>query len=133
MAGMTKMTERILIVDDDECLRETLCFVLGQAGFQCLGVPGGEQALRLLTSGERFDLVTTDITNAPMDGITFLEQITNRFPDIPVLMITAHNGDSTALVCRRKGAVGYLLKPCEREQLMEAVSDALKARRHRIN
>ncbi len=122
------MTKRILIVDDDETVREIIRLVLGDAGYHYECVPGGEQAFELLKSGEKFDLVTTDITNAPMDGITFLERIKKEFPDIPVMMLTACNDGSTALECRRKGACGFLLKPFEGNQLLEAVHRALARR-----
>ncbi len=54
------MTNRILVVDDDECVRETISFVLGQARYQCRPVANGIEALELLQSGEKFDLVTSD-------------------------------------------------------------------------
>ena len=117
------MTKRILIVDDDEAVRETIRFVLGQAGHHCQCVPGGEQALELLKAGEKFDLVTTDKTNWPMDGLTFLDEIKHEFPDIPVLMLTARHDSSISSTCRSKGAAGFLLKPFNRQELLWAVCD----------
>lgn len=80
MQNKPQMTKTILIVDDDELVRETICFVLGQSGYRCHTVRGGEDALGLLNSGEKIDLVTTDITNAPMDGVTLPERLENNFP-----------------------------------------------------
>jgi DNA-binding response OmpR family regulator len=124
--GLSPKTERILVVDGEEAIREILALMLGFAGYRCRAVPGGHQALKLLDSGERFDLVTTDLLNLPMDGITFLEQIKCKFPEIPVLMITAVHDISVALASIRNGAYDYLLKPFEREQFIFTIRRALE-------
>jgi CheY-like chemotaxis protein len=126
-----QMTKMILVVDDDELVRETICFVLGQSGYRCHTVRGGEDALGLLNGGENIDLVTTDITNAPMDGVTLLEGLENCFPNIPVLVITARR--DRALECHSKGARDFVLKPFGRNQLLEAVHCALKPRRPAVS
>jgi CheY-like chemotaxis protein len=130
--GEPPMTERILVVDDDEPIREILAHMLGLSGYRCRSVAGGGQALQLLDSGETFDLVTSDLMNAPLDGVSFLEQIKSKFPEIPVLMITAVHDISVALECIRNGAYDYLLKPFEREQLIFAVRRALEYRRLKL-
>jgi CheY-like chemotaxis protein len=123
-----QMNKTILIVDDDELVRETIGFLLGRSGYRCHTVRGGEDALELLNSGEKMDLVTTDITNAPMDGVTLLEQLENDFPNIPVLVITARQDRSVALECHSKGVRDFVLKPFGRDQLLKAVHSALKPR-----
>jgi DNA-binding NtrC family response regulator len=70
--------------------------------------------------------------NAPLDGVSFLEQIKSKFPEIPVLMITAVHDISVALACIRNGAYDFLLKPFEREQLIFAVRRALENRRLKL-
>jgi DNA-binding NtrC family response regulator len=125
--GQPPNSERILMVDDEEPIREILARMLAFAGYRCRSVAGGHQALKLLDSGERFDLVTTDLLNLPMDGITFLEQIKSKFPEIPVLMITAVHDISVALAAIRNGAYDFLLKPFESEQLFFAVRRALES------
>jgi CheY-like chemotaxis protein len=125
--GRPPNSERILVVDDEEPIREIMAVILAFSGYRCRGVAGGHQALKLLDSGERFDLVTTDLMNAPMDGITFLEQIKCKYPDIPVLMITAVHDISVALASIRNGAYDYVLKPFEREQLIFAIRRALES------
>ena len=128
MQSKPQMTKTILIVDDDGLVRETIRFLLGQAGYRCHAVRGGEDALELLNSGEEIDLVTTDITNAPMDGVTLLERLENNFPNIPVLVITARQDRSVALEFHNNGARDFVLKPFDRDQLLEAVHSALKCR-----
>jgi len=126
--GQPPTTERILMVEDEEPIREILARILAFAGYRCRTVAGGRQALKLLDSGERFDLVTTDLLNSPLDGITFLEHIERKFPEIPVLMITAVHDISVVLASIRDGAYDYLLKPFEREQLIFTVRRALECR-----
>ena len=130
--GQPQTTERILMVDDEEPIREILAHMLGLSGYRCRAVAGGQQAIKLLDSGERFDLVTSDLMNAPLDGVSFLEQIKSKFPEIPVLMITAVHDISVALACIRNGAYDYLLKPFEREQFLFAVGRALEFRRLKL-
>jgi CheY-like chemotaxis protein len=80
---------RILIVDDEEPMREIMVVFLERGGYECHHVSGGQDALKLLDAGEKFDLITTDISNYPMDGFTFRDALRRRYPDIPVLVITA--------------------------------------------
>src|SRR5947209_7220242 len=81
--------ERIIVVDDEEGIRETICSMLASAGYQCRAVAGGLEALALLESGEKFELLLTDLLNSPMDGLSLLERMKERFPDIAVVMVTS--------------------------------------------
>jgi CheY-like chemotaxis protein len=130
--GKPSPTQRILSVDDFEPIREILATTLGFSGYRCRTAAGGMQALKLLQSGEKFDLITSDIVNSPMDGIEFLQQIRRRFPNIPVLMLTATRDISLALSTLRNGAYGCLVKPLDREQLIFAVQRALEFRRLKL-
>lgn len=80
---------RILIVDDEEAIREILKNFLEHHGYDCVAVPGGMDALKLLDFGEHFDLITTDIENWPMDGFAFRDALKKKYPGITVLVITA--------------------------------------------
>lgn len=126
--GRPVNTARILVVDDDEPIREIMSVLLALSGYRARTVPGGGQALKLLDSGERFDLVTSDLMNAPMDGISLLDELKRRYPDIPVLIVTAVHDISVALAAIRSGAYDYLLKPFEREQLSITIRRALEHR-----
>ena len=130
--GEPPATERILLVDDDEPIREIMALMLNVAGYRCRHVSGGKQAFKLLDSGEKFDLITSDICNDEMDGTRFLEQIKLKFPEVPVLMIHAVHDISASLACVRSGAYDYVLKPFEREQLVFAVRRALESRRLKL-
>jgi putative nucleotidyltransferase with HDIG domain len=113
--------DRILVVDDEETIREIVCSMLKAAS--------GIEALAILESGDEFDLVLSDLMMAEMDGIALLERSKERFPDMPFVMVTAMNDISVALQALRNGAYDYLLKPFEREQLLATVRRALEHRR----
>ena len=121
--------DRILIVDDEETIREIVSSMLKGANFQSRQAASGAEALSALESGNEFDLVLSDLMMAEMDGIALLEKSKERFPDVPVVMVTAVHDLSVALQALRNGAYDYLLKPFEREQLLATVRRALEHRR----
>ena len=90
------------------------------------------EALALLESGEKFELMLSDLMMANLDGIGLLERTKERFPDMPVVMVTAVHDISVALAAIRNGAYDYLLKPFEREQLLATVRRALENRRLKL-
>src|ERR1700723_3211937 len=121
--------ERILVVDDEETIREIVSSMLGGAHFQTRQASSGVEALSILESGDQFDLVLSDLMMAEMDGIALLERSKERYPDMPVVMVTAVHDIQVALQALRNGAYDYLLKPFEREQLLATVRRALENRR----
>jgi putative nucleotidyltransferase with HDIG domain len=126
------MPDRILVVDDEEPIREIVASMLGTAGYACKQASSGMEALAVLTSGEHFELMLSDLMMADLDGIGLLERTKERFPDMPVVMVTAVHDISVALAAIRNGAYDYLLKPFEREQLLNTVSRALENRRLKV-
>jgi len=125
-------TERILVVDDEDSIREIVCSMLGSAGYATTSASSGIEALGILESCEQFALMLTDMMMAGMDGLALLERTKERFPDMPVIMVTAVHDISVALGSIRNGAYDYLLKPFEREQLLATVRRALENRRLRL-
>jgi putative nucleotidyltransferase with HDIG domain len=123
--------ERILVVDDEDAIREIVTAMLHTSGYQCQQASSGKQALALLNSGEGFELVLSDLMMADMDGIGLLERTKEKYPEMPVVMVTAVHDISVALAAIRNGAYDYLLKPFEREQLLATVRRALENRRLR--
>jgi putative nucleotidyltransferase with HDIG domain len=86
----------------------------------------------VLESGEEFELMLSDLMMAELDGIGLLEKTKERYPDMPVVMVTAVHDISVALAAIRNGAYDYLLKPFEREQLLAMVRRALENRRLKL-
>jgi len=121
--------DRILVVDDEETIREIVSSMLAGAHFQTRQAASGIGALAILESGEEFDLVLSDLMMAEMDGIALLERAKERYPDMPIVMVTAVHDIQVALQALRNGAYDYLLKPFEREQLLATVRRALENRR----
>jgi len=121
--------ERILVVDDEDLIRDIICSVLDQAGFSCQPVNSGTGALAILESDSGYSVVVSDVIMKGMDGLTLLSKIRTTYPDMPVVMLTAVHDISVALVAMRHGAYDYLLKPFEREQLLASVRRAVENRR----
>ena len=124
--------ERILVVDDEDSIREIVSSMLASANYQCRQAASGLEALALLDSGEEFELMLSDLMMAGMDGIGLLERTKERYPDMPVVMVTAVHDISVALTAIRNGAYDYLLKPFEREQLLNTVRRSLENRRLKL-
>jgi putative nucleotidyltransferase with HDIG domain len=125
-------SDRILVVDDEDSIREIVSSMLASANYQCRQAASGLEALALLDSGEEFELMLSDLMMAGMDGIGLLERTKERYPDMPVVMVTAVHDISVALTAIRNGAYDYLLKPFEREQLLNTVRRALENRRLKL-
>lgn len=108
---------RVLVVEDDACLREALCETLDLAGIAAAGASDGEQALQMI---ERtgFALVVSDVQMTPMDGRTLLHRIRERHPELPVVMMTAYGTIAQAVDAMREGASDYLVKPFEASVLV---------------
>jgi len=124
--------ERILVVDDDEAVREPVFLFLAAAGYRPTAVASGDEALALLASGEEFELMLSDMIMPGMRGDILLERTKERFPDMPVIMVTTVSDISEALKSIRNGAYDYLPKPVERDQLLNTVKRALENRRLKL-
>ena len=111
----------ILVVEDDPNLREAVCDTLELAGQAVVSAPGGEEALNLLDE-QAVALVVSDVRMMPMDGISLLKEIRNRFPHLPVVLMTAFADVDRAVEAMRAGACDFLLKPFEPKSLLEHVA-----------
>jgi len=106
--------------------------MLTHANYKCRQAASGLEAIALLDSGEEFELMLSDLMMADLDGIGLLERTKERFPDMPVVMVTAVHDISVALAAIRNGAYDYLPKPFEREQLLATVRRAMENRRLKL-
>jgi putative nucleotidyltransferase with HDIG domain len=120
--------ENILVVDDEEAIREVVSTMLESKGYTCTTVPNGRAAQDQV---KRFtpDLVLSDMIMPEMDGIKLLEWMRQYDPEVPVIMVTAIHDIATALESIRRGAYDYILKPFEKDQLFMGVGRALEHRR----
>ena len=120
------MSQRILVVDDEEAIRDIVCSMLVSANYQCQEASSGNKALAVLNSGQQFDLILTGLMMADLDGIGLLEAIKVQYPTLPVVLMTGVHDRSVALAAIRHGASDYLLKPFERRQLFTVIDRALE-------
>jgi len=120
--------ESILVVDDEEAIREVVSTMLESKGYRCTAVSNGraaqEQVKRITP-----DLILSDMIMPEMDGIKLLDWVRHYDPEVPVIMVTAIHDISTALEAIRRGAYDYILKPFEKDQLFLGVGRALQHRR----
>jgi DNA-binding NtrC family response regulator len=121
------MSERILIADDEELIRESLSFVLRKEGYQVDEAENGKQAFDKVTRTP-YDIVITDIEMPEMRGTELLEKIAQRSPQTFVIIVTAYASIETAVDALRKGAYDYILKPIEFDDLIFRIKKLLAHR-----
>jgi len=111
----------ILVVEDDDALRDALLVTLEAAGHRALGADGGPAALALIAR-ESFNMVVSDLRMAPMDGLALLAEIRACRPGLPVLLMTAFGDVDKAVAAMRGGACDFMLKPFEPKTLIEQIA-----------
>lgn len=111
------MNERILVVDDEDIIRESLSFVLKKEGYIVEEAGNGKAALDKLLQ-ESFDLVITDLEMPVMKGIRLLEEVKKLNMQTAVIIITAYGSLDTAISALRSGASDYILKPIEFDEIL---------------
>jgi len=111
---------KVLVVEDDDALRDALLVTLEAAGHHPVGAGGGGEALELLARG-RFSMVISDLRMAPMDGLQLLAEIRSRQPALPVLLMTAFGDVDKAVAAMRGGACDFMLKPFEPKALLAQI------------
>jgi DNA-binding response OmpR family regulator len=115
---------KILIIDDEATLRQTLARILQQAGFDVTTAEHGEQGLAYLQTTQ-FDLVYMDIRMPGLPGLEVLQLIRAHYPGLPVVLFTAQPDLNSAVEALRRGATDYLLKPLKPESIIERTRSIL--------
>ncbi len=111
----------VLVVEDDQTLREALCDTLDLSGYRVLAAADARAALEILRR-ETIGMVVTDVQMPEMDGHALLQQIKADRPQLPVLLMTAYGTVKNAVAAMRDGASDYLVKPFEAEVLINMVA-----------
>ena len=123
---------RILIVDDEEPFALNLARILKFRGFEASTAFDAFQALDALKAGEAFDVIILDDKMPGMDGIDALIEIKEISPDTEVIMLTGHANIDSGTRAIRRGAFDYLMKPCDAEDIVEKIREALEVERIKL-
>lgn len=118
--------KRIMVVEDDDANRTALERHLTRSGFEVQACESGEQALARFSQFKP-DLVLSDIRMGGMSGLDLLSTLVERAPDVRVILCTAYDDMQMAVDAMRKGAIDFLMKPLDLDDLDEAVKKALPA------
>ena len=124
------MKGRVLVVDDDQAMCETLRVVLTKHGFEVRWTTSAAEALDLIGSADS-DVILTDLNMRGMHGLELCERIVANRPDVPVIVITAFGSLQTAIAAIRAGAYDFLTKPPEIDAVVVALERAVQHRRLR--
>jgi DNA-binding NtrC family response regulator len=118
----------VLIVDDDDVIRETLLELL-EGNYQCQEASTAEEALRKLQA-QRFDVVLTDISMPGLSGAELLQRARELYPETPVIIMSGLSDQEQAHSLMSLGAFDYLLKPFRLEVVEESVKRAVEQRQN---
>jgi len=114
---------RILVIDDEKGIRNTLKEVLEYEGHQVDVAGNGPEGLELFR-GSNYDIVLCDIKMPEMDGIEVLEKLNAYSPDAPVIIISGHGNIDTAVEAIKKGAYDFIEKPLDLNRLLVTMRNA---------
>lgn len=117
--------DKILVVDDEQSMREFLDIMLKKEGYKVSLASNGEEVLKYIDK-DIFDLVLLDIRMPKMDGITVLRKIKSTSPETVVIMITAYASADTAIKAMKEGAYDYITKPFKVDEIKLIIKNALE-------
>ncbi len=125
------LPDRILVVDDDEALRESLALLLAAEGYDVVTAGDAPTALACLETP--VDVVLCDVRMPGMDGLELLPELIRRLPGAPVLLMSAYGSGDLAVEALERGAFDYLAKPFQPAEVMLAIRKARERERLRRN
>lgn len=117
---------RVLLVDDEVGFTDVMQKRLTKRGLVVTTADSGTEAIQVLR-GNDFDVAILDLKLEDMDGIEVLQIFKKMVPDMPVIMLTGHGSEQAARDGIAEGAFDYLLKPCELDDLLAKVRQAVDA------
>jgi CheY-like chemotaxis protein len=118
---------RILVIDDDANLRQTLALILEHAGYKVTSSASAQEGLYCLKK-QLFDLIFLDIVMPGVDGLTLLPQLNQQYPQIPVMILTGNVTPDPDVEPWPAGVSGFLSKPVDPEHILAQVSKLTVAR-----
>lgn len=121
----------VLVVDDEEAIISALRRYLVQTGYEVITATSGEEALRLLRR-HKITAMLLDVHLPGISGVELVPQVMELEPNLALLMLTAVNDATSAALCMQRGAMDYLTKPIDLEDLNRAIQRALHKRHNRL-
>ena len=121
---------KILIIDDEEDVREVLRIHLESANYNVIEAENGEEGIALMKSGANLlqvGLIICDIRMPKVNGVEAIDYLKENAPSIPIMVVTGYPDSELAVSLLKKGVKDYLVKPVEKEKLLAKVKDALSA------
>jgi two-component system nitrogen regulation response regulator NtrX len=119
-----KIMQKILVIDDERAIRNTLREILEYEKFIVDDASDGSEGVKLIEKN-KYDLILSDIKMPKMDGMEVLDRIISITPDTPVVLISGHGNIDTAVEALKKGAYDYIAKPIDMNRLLVTVRNAL--------
>ena len=122
---------RVLVVDDETCVRQVVRMILEKAGYDVLEAESGEAAIEAINTGENrlvLDAVICDIRMPKINGVQAIDYFKKAYPHVPVIVLTAYPETEMAVSFMRGGVTDYLVKPAEAQKLTAAVERAMERR-----
>src|SRR5437016_8804114 len=121
---------RILVIDDEAAIRDSLRMTLEYEGYEMVGAPTGQEGLAL-AERETPDLILLDVKMPGMDGLEVLDRLRAANETLPVIVVSGHGTISTAVEATKKGAFDFIEKPFASERVLVSLRNALDQRRLR--
>lgn len=130
---MTKSTQQIWIVDDDESIRFVLEHALKKAGLQISSFDSAESVLTALETEQPPQVLVSDIRMPGMDGLSLLDRVHQKQPGLPVIIMTAHSDLDSAVSAYQAGAFDYLPKPFDINEAIALVERAIESHQNQVD
>ena len=128
MSIVTARPHRLFVIEDDPGMSEVVRLLLGREGYAVEGAGNVKDALRRLAA-EEFDLVVTDLKLPDGTGLDVIRRVHESDRSLPIILMTSYSSLESAIAALRAGAVDYIIKPFDNDELLHAVERALKERR----
>ncbi len=120
---------KLLVVDDEPSICAMLSIMFEKQGHSVKSCTSAQKALASIQDENEFDVLISDIKMPEMDGLELLKSVKNINPNLPVILITAHDNKETAVSALKHGAEDYIVKPWKKEELRFLVERAIRNRR----
>lgn len=127
------MLHKVLIIDDEEAVRETIRLQLKGTDFEVIEAENGEKGIELLNARDNpltVDVIICDVRMPKVNGIEAVAYFRREYPSTPVIVLTGYPDMKLAVEFLKEGVIEYLVKPVDKEKLIEVVTKA--AKQHKI-